>query len=271
MAAKPLKKLAAALALCLASTAVARAEPGRAAALRSVHVDEAVEGDVVVVAGDLSIGPNARVRGHAVAILGEVEVAPGAVVEGRVVAISSLASLTVDPLLEEQLPLLPVAVKVLNSGGWLLVTTVLAFLLPVRVRLGMRMLPEIGLRVVVLGAMAYLTLVAALVAALGLGPSLGVPLASAVFLVFFAAKAAGLAVIGGGLGSIVLGRVVHRPLPLTFAVFAGVAVLLACRFVPVVGGLVWTLVSVAALGASVLAMAVEPDHGPEPQTSPSPH
>ena len=52
-----------------------------------------------------------------------------------------------------------------------------------------------------------------------------------------------------------------RALPLTLAAFVGVLLLLMARFLPVVGGGAWTLVSRAALGAGVFAltMAAQPD------------
>jgi hypothetical protein len=126
----------------------------------------------------------------------------------------------------------------------------------------MAVLPQLGLRVAVLGAMVALTLVAALIAAIGLGPGVGLLLAAALGVGFLAIKAVGLAVLGGSLGKAVLGRLTSgRALPLTSAVFVGVLLLLMARFLPVVGGGAWTVVSLAALGAGVFAvtMAAQPD------------
>ena len=102
------------------------------------------------------------------------------------------------------------------------------------------------------------TVFAAMVAAVGLGPRLGVPLGAALTLVALVGKGYGLAVLGGALGSR-LTRTVRRRPPLTAQVFTGVALLLLARLVPVVGEAAWTLVSVTALGAGVFVLALAPD------------
>jgi hypothetical protein len=106
--------------------------------------------------------------------------------------------------------------------------------------------------------MVAITLFAALVAAIGIGPGLGMPLAAAIALLFLVVKAAGLAILGGGLGSRLLARFVRRPLPLTAEVFVGVMLILMLRFVPVLGAVVWTAVTIVALGAGVFAVALAP-------------
>jgi hypothetical protein len=267
MAAKSIAPLAAIAVLCVVGSISVEAADSRFSVLRSVHVGEQVDGDVVVVAGDLSLGENARVGGHAVAVLGSVEVAPGAEVGGRIIALSSLASVTVHPELDDQHPRLVLAMRLLNSGGWLLLTTMLALVFPLRLLHGARLLPAFGVRTAAVGAMAYLTLLVALVAALGLGPSLGVPATAAVVLLFLALKTVGLAVIGAWLGERLLDRLCRRPLPMTFAVFFGVGLLLVVRFVPGVGGIVWTAVSVVALGASVLVLVPAPGDGARQATA----
>ena len=156
--------------------------------------------------------------------------------------------------------------RLLTSGGWLLVTTALAFLLPTRMRYGMWMVPVLGFKVVFLGVMVGLTLVAALVAVLGLNPALGVSLATAVMVAFFAGKAIGLTVLGGWAGAVVLRRWIRHPLPITLEVFVGMLVLLALRFLPVIGGTLWIMVSLTALGTCVAVLALTTD---VPQVDPS--
>ncbi|MCP4899221.1 MAG: hypothetical protein GY906_19835 [bacterium] len=231
---------------------------GRIATLSSIVVDDSVEGDVIAIGGDIELRPGAKVDGHVVAVFGSVTRSPGAYVGGRTLAVSSLASLNLEPENGRQNSSLTLAVRLLTVGGWLLATTVLAMVLPYRMRHGAMMMRALGFRVLVLGAAAFVTLIAALVAMLGLGPKLGVPLAVAVMLVFVAAKAVGLTVIGAHFGSAILVRVSKRHFPLTIAVFLGVLVMAAVRFIPVVGGLMWTGLSVAALGAGVFAVAFVP-------------
>jgi hypothetical protein len=117
------------------------------------------------------------------------------------------------------------------------------------------MLPRLGIRVLVLGVAAGITFFAAVVAALGLGPTLGVPLAATLTVFFFAVRAVGLTVVGGFLGELLLRRLFDRPLPLTLEVFVGVLAMLAVRFVPFLGGVLWSVCSIAALGTGIIALA----------------
>jgi len=52
----------------------------------------------------------------------------------------------------------------------------------------------------------------------------------------------------------VLRCVFERPMPLTLEVFTGVALLLLVRFVPLVGGVLWSVCSIAALGTGIIAV-----------------
>jgi hypothetical protein len=213
-----------------------------------------VAGDVVVVGGDLHLDSRARVGRHVVALFGTIEAAPDAVVGGRTLAFSSLSNVALQPGIRTPLHV-NLAVRLITSGGWLLVTTALAFGLSTRLRFGVWMLPRLGFRVLVLGLAAGITFFAAVVAGLGLGPTLGVPLAAALTLGFFFVRAIGLSVIGGWLGGLLLRRWYGRPLPLTLEVFVGVLALLIVRFLPLLGGAVWSVCSIAALGTGIIALA----------------
>ena len=261
------------------------AAPGRTSVLSDLRVDEPVNGDVVVFGADLQLGPRAKISGdavaiggdvwvasgaevglHVVAVFGEAATSPGADVGGRVLSFVSIASLSPGSGSEPRSPRLDFAMRLLTSGGWLLVTTALAFLLPTRMRYGMWMVPVLGFKVVFLGVMVGLTLVAALVAVLGLNPALGFSLATAVMVAFFAGKAIGLTVLGGWAGAVVLRRWIRHPLPITLEVFVGMLVLLALRFLPVIGGTLWIMVSLTALGTCVAVLALTTD---VPQVDPS--
>ena len=220
-----------------------------------------VAGDVVVIGGDLELADGARVGRHVVAVFGRLQADPGAAVAGRTLVFSSLSAVALRPGAAES-PQVDLAVRLLSSGGWLLVTTALAFGFAARLRFGVWLLPGLGLRVLVLGVAAGLTFFAAVVAALGLGPSLGMPLAAALTVVFFAVRAVGLTVIGGLLGAALLRRWSLSPLPLTLEVFLGVLVLELLRFVPLIGGVVWSLCALAALGAGILTLAADPRREP---------
>ena len=141
----------------------------------------------------------------------------------------------------------------------MLVTTGLAFLFPARMRFGVWALPAVGMKVVALGMLTGLTIVAALIAALGLGPGLGVPLVAGLMVVFFAAKAVGLTVLACWLGSVLIQRCSRHPAPISLEVFVGVLVLLGLRFLPVVGDTAWIIISLIALGICVVAIGVSTD------------
>jgi len=240
--------------------AAAEAAPGRLATMSELEVNEPVEGDVVAIGADVVLGPQAVVSGHAISIFGKVRVQPGARVGGRVIALSSLASLTVDRVRGTDGRRADLGVKLLVAGGWLLVTTLITFLWPARVRRGAAALTELGMRTVALGLLVAVTLVAALIAAIGFGPMVGVPLAVAIAVAFTVGKAFGLAVTGAWLGSAGLQRLAPgRVHPSTSAVFLGVAAMLMVRFLPVVGGAAWTAVVVVSLGAAVFAAAITID------------
>lgn len=213
-----------------------------------------VAGDVVVVGGDLRLDAGSRVDRHVVAVFGNIQAAEGSIVEGRTLAFSSLSSVVLTP--NGRIPLqINLAVRLVTSGGWLLITTALAFGFSTRLRYGVWLLPRLGVRVLVLGVAAGITFFAAVVAVLGLGPTLGVPAAAALTVLFFALRAVGLTVIGGFLGGVIMGRLHNRPLPLTLEVFVGVLVLLVLRFLPFVGGVLWSASSIAALGTGIIALA----------------
>jgi len=246
---------AAALALSVAWAVPALAAPrGEAGLLENLRIGHEVEGDVVVVGGDVVLEPGAHVHGHVVSIFGRVVADPAAQIDGRVLEVTSLSSLTVRESSAAERIRVQWALRLLTTGGWLVATTLLAFLFPVPLRRSARALPAVGPQVLVVGLMAVVTLVAAVVAALGLGSVVAVPVVVAIFLTFIVAKAVGLTLIGATLGArlfAALGRV----MPLSAQALVGVLLLLLVRFVPVIGGPVWTLVSVAAVGAGVLAAA----------------
>jgi hypothetical protein len=244
-----------ALGCALLVSAPASAASGRLELLKAMRVDDEVSGDVVAVGGDVILGRQARVHGHAVAVFGTVTAEPGATVDGRRISIRSLASLTFTPDLESEPALLPLSLRLLTSGVWLTVTTLLAFLAPRRLRSVIRLVPVLSLRLLVLGALAVTTMFAAMVAVCGLGPTLGVPLNAGLLLAFLAVKAVGLTVAGGFVGSWLATRLLHRLTPLTLDVLSGLALLLALRFLPLAGGLLWTVLSVGAFGVGVIALA----------------
>lgn len=242
--------------LLITSSSLALGASGKTAALTELVVNETVDGDVVVIGGDVVLGPAAEVHGHVVAMHGSVQRDPAAKVDGRVIAVSSLGGLRLDQAAEG----VEFAVRMLVVGSWLLATTLIGFVFPDRVRFGVWLVRSVGRKMLVLGVLVYITLFAALVAAVGFGPTLGVPLCVTLAICFELVKAFGLAVLGAWLGGALLRRVTDRPLPVTAHIFLGVALMLAVRVVPVVGSAAWTGLSVVALGAAVFTVTLAPEH-----------
>jgi len=264
--------------LCL--LAEVSAASGRTAVLTDLTVDEPLDGDVVVFGADLVLGPGARVDGdavviggdirvaeeaevtrHVVSVLGNAEVPDAAKIGGKVLSLESLATLMPASSARDASLRGDLSMHILTAGGWLLVTTALAFGFPVRMRYGAWSLPRLGVRIPAMGIMVGLTVIASLIAALGLGPAIGVPMVAALMIVSFAAKSIGLTVLGCWVGSTVLRRWFHHPLPISLDVFVGVLLLLALRFLPVAGETLWTLISLVALGASIAVIGVSVDTG----------
>lgn len=235
----------------LTGTVQAQEVPDRLVAVGSnLDVNSEVAGDVVVFAGDLILGPGAVVHGDAIAVLGRIERKPGAIVDGRALGLTSLATLEVEPDLERGAGGgTRAAVMLLVMGGWLLATSLITWVAPLRIQEGVRFLRGLRWRIAVIGVLALATYFAALLATLGFGPVWGVPLSGALVVLFVAVKAVGLAVIGASLGRFVVARSGFSTMPTSIDVFVGVALLLLLRLLPWVGGFAWAALSVLALGA----------------------
>jgi hypothetical protein len=263
---------------CLLPAENSLAMPSKTAVLSDLTVNDRVAGDAIVFGADLDLGPGARVEGdavviggnvrvgdgaevtrHVVAVLGGAEVSKQADIGGKVLSFSSPATLLPASSdrrisLERDMPM-----RLLTAGGWLLVTTGLAFLFPARIRHAVWAVPVLGFKIPALGMLVGLTVVASLIAVLGLGPVVGVPMVAGLMVIFFAAKSVGLTVLGCWLGFVILRRWFHHPLPISLEVFVGVLVLLALRFLPFAGETLWTLTSLVALGASIVVIGVSTD------------
>ncbi len=258
------------MALWVAAPAWA-APPGRAAILEDVRVNGPVEGDVVTIGGDVVLGPRAHVTGHAVSIFGRVEMEPGARVEGRSLAVGSLAGLSIETGGGAADHRAVWGLRMLVAGCWLTVTTVLALAFPRRIIRGEWLVRRTGVGGLGLGVLATVTLFAALVAVVGLGGGFAVPGTLAVAGLYVGLKVLGMAVLGGTVGRWVLRRAAHRVAPMPTMVFLGATVLVLGRLVPVVGGVLWAVVSIWGVGAAVTVLAMDParlltpaeSHGPE--------
>ncbi len=230
----------------------AHAFDGRLIIARTLRIDEPVHGDLVSLGSVVTLGPHARVDGDVVAVYGKVQRANGAEVRGRIIEISSLAGLDLVTAGVRHPDRVIWGIRLLIWGFWLLVTSLISLMWPVAVGRGVWITRHTHLRSWLVGVMAVMTLVAVLVAAVAAGPAIGVPLGGAIVLLLLAAKIFGLSVLGALLGRWILLHGLHRRVPETYETFAGVTVLLALRMLPWLGGALWALVSVWAVGVAVM-------------------
>lgn len=233
-----------------------------------LEINTQVEGDVVVLGGDLTVGPLARISGDAIAVLGTVDIDDEAKVGGRVIALPSLAALDPDPIRSTSGAALKPGLFLVTGGLWLVATTLIGVIWPTRLRGAVADVQRTGWRLPFLGIVVVLTFFAALVAVLGLGPMWGVPLAGVLMVIFLMIKAIGLAVVGAWIAG--MARIQGRGTnwPISASVFIGVAVLLVMRLIPIVGGTLWSLVSVGVLGVGVFSLLSELSTSAKPVSVP---
>ncbi|NOZ79376.1 MAG: hypothetical protein GXP48_09430 [Acidobacteria bacterium] len=244
--------------LILAAAAVpAEASQGRLVVARSVRIDEPVKGDLVCIGSAVVLGPRAHVSGDVITVLGSVEREGGATVDGRMIKISSLAGLELSAVGARHPGRVVWGIRALIWGIWLLITSLVTLIWPVGVGRGVWITRHMRLRSLVVGLMAVITLVAGMVAAVAMGPAVGVPLGAALVLVFLAAKVFGVGILGTLLGRLIVLHGLHRRVPPSYETFVGVTLLVGMRLLPWIGGGVWALVSIWAVGAAVMTFALQ--------------
>lgn len=222
-----------------------------------LEINSGVEGNVVVLGGDLTVGPEARISGDAIAVLGTVHIDGQAKVDGRVIALPSLAALDPDPIRSASGTTLKPGLFLITGGLWLVATTLVGVIWPSRLRGAVADLRRTGWRLPFLGVVVVMTFFAALVAVLGLGPMWGVPLAGGLMVIFLMIKAVGLAVVGAWIAGMIQIQRYGTSWPISANVFVGVSILLLVRLIPIVGGTLWSLVSVGVLGVGVFSLLSE--------------
>lgn len=245
------------VALLVAGVALSEAGADVFRLATDLDVNSEIDGDAVVLAGDLTLGPEAKIHGDAVAVLGTVHMDERATVDGRVIALPSLAALDPDPTRAGGSLTLKPGLFLITAGLWLVTTTLVASIRPLKIRSAVADLRQAGWRPAVLGVVVIITLFAALVAVLGLGPVWGVPMAGLLMLIFLIFKALGLAILGAWVGGFVTARWISKGWPIGLSVFVGVSILLLIRLLPGIGGALWGLVSIAALGVGVFSVLTE--------------
>jgi hypothetical protein len=231
-------------------------------------IEGTVEGEVVVVGGkldfsgeaekvvtvlsDTTFGPTAIVNGEMVHVLGQLERAPEARFNGEIVDVGSRLPRGMQRMISRGLIGLLIMlrfIELLISG---LIVLVIALLVPERIERMSESFDERWPASLGYGLLACLAvIVVAIVLAITL---IGIPLA---VLVGIGAKILGLMgataillQVGKKLGSQT--GLLHDQSPLLGAVMLGFALVAIIRFIPIVGELVWLVVTILGLGLAVI-------------------
>jgi len=221
------------------------------------RVDGAVLGDVIVLGGDVDLGPLARLGGDVFVLGGRVNAASGAAVEGRTVAYpgapSSLVVLAEGPVLG-QAALSP-AVALLNLAlllAWLLVTLVLVAGFDPALTATAQSVLERPFRNFFAGLVAVLAVAVTFAVLTAVAPALvGAPLLALCGVAILVCKLWGTVAVFAAVGARLLPDrlgLAGRPLA---AALCGLLVLGVVKMAPYVGGWTWTIVTCVGIGAAL--------------------
>lgn len=222
----------------------------------SVEVTGQVDGDVIVLGGDVRLGPAAQVGGAISVVGGVLHAAPGARVGGRAVSYptASAASLT---LLEwPTLGLSPMAPMVVGTKLALLAawTVLLLALFAASGRQVLETAEGVGrepFRNFYVGLTGVLALVlTALFFSTFAGGLMGVPLFVLLGLLALILKLWGMVAVFLALGDWIFVHILKRRARPLNAATLGLLVLGALKFIPWVGVLVWTAATLIGVGAT---------------------
>jgi hypothetical protein len=226
------------------------------AALSDVRIDTRVSGDVIVWGGDVSFGSSGEVLGNLSVFGGEVTSSPGRALPVRG-AVSTPGALLRFYLSEmERAPWQTTArpattgLRLIVLALWLSVGLLLLYAFGSPFARAAAHAQSDWSGAMLAGIFGVLTLFLAAAAALALLPSaLSVPIALSVAVLGVAAKIFGMGALFLLLGQKLTGRLAPAGRPSALAV--GFSLLGAVSLVPLVGGVVWSVASVVAVGIAL--------------------
>lgn len=220
------------------------------ALLGDIRVTSEVVGDVVAVGGDVELDAGSSVRGDVVALGGRTS-GPGAV-SGRVASEWGVAPFGPSGVVARGDAGSAWGFALVRAGVWVVLGSLLLLAFPGPVRSVRRQLAGQRWRAPLVGALALLVWLAAVVLAMAVtGSPAGAACLLLAVAVLLLAKLAGVVAVAS-----LLGEALGRRLPLALRgeiARAGVALLVLCglTLVPVVGAAVWLLANVVGIGAVV--------------------
>ena len=223
----------------------------------AARIDGVVAGDVIVLGGDVELGPLARLGGDVFVLGGRVDAESGAVVAGRTVAYprapSSLLVLAEGPVLGQAA--LSSAVAMLNLAlllAWLLVTLVLVAGFDPALTATAQSVLERPFRNFFAGLVAVLAVAVTFAVLTAVAPALlGVPLLAVCGVAILVCKLWGTAAVFLAVGARLLPDrlgLAGRPLA---AALCGLLALGLIKMAPYVGGWTWTIVTCVGIGAAL--------------------
>jgi hypothetical protein len=240
---------------------VSQALPGRVVAvLADVRIAARVSGDVIVWGGNVSFAPGGSVAGDLFVFGGTIEGPPGAPppVEGRVSTPGSLLHLYLSEMRRAPWEEGALGGSVLSGlhllalSLWLAVTLALLWLFASPLARAAMFAEEDWSSALLAGALGVLTMFLAAGAALALLPSsLGIPIALASAAVAVVAKVFGMAALFLLVGQKLLKSVAPARRPAALA--AGFALLGGVSLLPFVGALLWSVISIVAVGVALVS------------------
>jgi hypothetical protein len=223
----------------------------------SVEVTGRVAGDVVVLRGDVRLGPRARVEGNVFVLGGTVRVDPGAHTGGKMVSYPTASNAWLTLLEGPSLGLgfasrVVVGMKLALLAAWaalLLLLFAASGRQVMETAEGVRHEPFRSFFIGLTGVLA-LTLTALFFSALARG-LIGVPMLILVVLFGILLKLWGMVAVFFALGDWLLRDVLHRRVRPLHAATLGLLVLGAAKFVPWFGVIAWTMATFIGVGASL--------------------
>lgn len=234
-----------------------RAVDGVTAVGGSIAITGVVEGDVVVIGGDAQLVSSARVDGDVFVLGGSISMAPGATIGGRSVAYpaapGTLLVLAEGPALGFS-PWSPTVIgaKMALLAAWMLTLVVIMAAAAPAARSTALSVSEEPLQNFLAGLVAVLALLlTALFLSAFVGVVVGIPLLALVVLAALGLKLWGMVAVFTAVGEAIWRRCSNRRSDLLGPASLGVLALGLVKFVPWLGGWIWTAATLVGIGATL--------------------
>lgn len=225
----------------------------------SLELNGTAEGDVVGVGADVKLGPHAIVRGDLVCVGPKPQRAEGSRVLGEFVYIKTseelgdwlIKAVSFDPLKQSWTPLV-VGIRIIMLFTWFLIAAAVVLAFPVQIRHTASEIPAHFGRFALVGFLWFMALIVmvALLALLCL-VLVGIPLLLLLSVFAVLIKVFGNVSIYYFCGTRILGALRWGANSDVLAVLVGLSLLGLVQFLPVIGWLIWTILGIIGMGATL--------------------